>query len=455
MAIEAINPATGKLIKRYEELPDGRIAQAVEQADEAFAAWRRTGFPARANVLKAAAKMLRGRRDAFAVLMATEMGKPVSQGRGEIDKCAWGCEYFAEHAPGFLAARPVETDGANSYVTFAPLGVILAIMPWNFPFWQVFRCAAPGLMAGNAVLLKHAANVPGCALAIEEVFRKAGLPEGLFQTLLIGQERVAGLIEHPAVRAVTLTGSERAGRAVAAQAGAALKKTVLELGGSDPYLILEDADLEHAVEQCVASRMQNAGQSCIAAKRMIVVDAVRERFEQLLVERMRAQKVGDPLEEDVAVGPMARLDLRGLLHGQVTRSIAQGAVLRLGGTVPEGPGAFYPPTVLTGVAKGMPAYDEETFGPVASIVPVQNAGAAVRAANDTRYGLSAAVFTADRSRGEQIAAESIDAGACFVNAFVKSDPRLPFGGIKHSGYGRELSAFGIHELVNIKTVVVS
>jgi succinate-semialdehyde dehydrogenase/glutarate-semialdehyde dehydrogenase len=334
------------------------------------------------------------------------------------------------------------------------LGVVLAVMPWNFPFWQVVRFAAPALMAGNAGVLKHAGNVSGCALAIEAVFRDAGFPDGLFKTVLLDSRRVAALIAAPEVRAVTLTGSTGAGRAVAARAGEALKKTVLELGGSDPYVVLEDADLEAAAETCVASRLINSGQSCIAAKRFIVVEAVRPRFEELFAAKMKAKRVGDPQDEATEVGPLARHDLRDEVHQQVERSVKAGARVTLGGTVPPGPGAYYPPTVLAGVRKGTPAFDEEVFGPVAAIVGVPDEAAAVAAANDSPFGLGAAVFTRDTARGERLAAESLEAGSCFVNAPVKSDPRLPFGGIKESGYGRELSSFGIREFVNVKTVYV-
>jgi succinate-semialdehyde dehydrogenase/glutarate-semialdehyde dehydrogenase len=333
--------------------------------------------------------------------------------------------------------------------------VVLAIMPWNFPFWQLFRFAAPALMAGNVGLLKHASNVPGSALVMEQIFRQAGFPEGVFTTLLIGSQRVDSVIEHPLVRAVTLTGSIPAGKAVAARAGSVIKKTVLELGGSDPYIILEDADLEAAVATCVTGRLINSGQSCIAAKRFIVVEQLRPQFEELFVELMQAKKMGDPLEEDTIVGPQARHELRDELHRQVQVSIEQGARCLLGGKIPEGPGAYYPPTVLTDVQPDMPAYCEELFGPVAAIIPVRDEAEAVRVANDSSFGLGAAVFTRDLKRGERIAATELEAGCCFVNAFVKSDPRLPFGGVKESGYGRELSSFGIREFVNIKTVYIA
>ncbi|UCG85278.1 MAG: NAD-dependent succinate-semialdehyde dehydrogenase [Gemmatimonadota bacterium] len=454
MPITAINPATGAVIREYQEIPARVAAEAVDQSHQAFLEWRQTSFAERSQVMRSAARILREGAGDYARLMAEEMGKPITQGRAESEKCAWVCDHYAEHAETFLAPETVETDASKSYVAFKPLGVVLAVMPWNFPFWQVFRFAAPALMAGNVGVLKHASNVPGCALAIEDVFRQAGLPANVFRTLLIGSKRVDAIIEHPVVRAVTLTGSTPAGRSVARKAGEVLKKTVLELGGSDPYVVLSDADVEAAASTCVASRLINSGQSCINAKRFVVVASQRERFEQLFVEEMKAAKVGDPLAADTEVGPQARSELRDELHEQVESSIDKGARCLLGGSLPEGPGAFYPPTVLTDVRKGMPAFDEELFGPVAAIIAVPDDEAAIQVANDSSFGLGAAVFTADVERGEQIAADRLEAGCCFVNSFVKSDPRLPFGGIKDSGYGRELSHFGIREFVNVKTVYV-
>ena len=455
MAIESINPTTGEKIASYEETSPEELRAILERADEAFREWRRVSFEDRASLMRRAASVLRERSKPHAILMAQEMGKPLAQGRAEVEKCAWVCEYYADNARAFLAPEEIPTDASKSFVAYQPLGVVLAVMPWNFPLWQVFRFAAPGLMAGNAGLLKHSSNVMGCALAIESVFHDAGFPEDLFRTLVIGSSRVGDVIAAPQVRAVTLTGSGPAGQAVAAAAGAALKKTVLELGGSDPYVILEDADLDAAADTCVASRLINSGQSCIAAKRFIVVEPVRREFEALFVEKMRARTMGDPVVEGVDVGPQARWDLRDELHRQVVGSIERGARLLLGGEVQAGPGAFYPPTVLADVEPGMPAYDEEMFGPVAAIIAAQDEADAVRIANDSAFGLGAAVFTRDVARGERIAAEELEAGACFVNSFVKSDPRLPFGGIKDSGYGRELAAFGIREFVNIKTVWVA
>jgi len=405
--------------------------------------------------MHAIAGLLRARARPLAELMAREMGKPVRDGVAEAQKCATACEHYAEHAERLLAREPVATEAHKSFVTFNPLGVVLAVMPWNFPFWQVFRFAAPGLMAGNAAVLKHASNVPGCAMAIESLFTEAGFPPNLFRTLMIGSKQVESVVAHPLVRAATLTGSAAAGRAIARKAGELLKKTVLELGGSDPYLVLDDADPDAAAEICTRGRLVNSGQSCIAAKRFIVVGSVRERFERSFVERMAAKRMGDPLREDVDIGPQARKDLRDALHGQVQRSIAKGARCLLGGSVPDGPGAFYPPTVLTDVGKGMPAFDEELFGPVAAIIAARDERHAIDLANDSSFGLGGAVITRDRVRGERIAADEIESGCVFVNDNVKSDVRLPFGGVKESGYGRELSGYGIREFVNIKTVWVA
>lgn len=452
--ITAINPSTGETLEKYDEITPDNVLRRLEKAQHAFEDWKKTRFSERGELMKKVSRVLTENKNDYARIMAMEMGKPVAQGRSEIEKCAWVCEYYAEHAENMLQPEIVKTDAQKSYVTFNPLGVILAVMPWNYPFWQVFRHAAPGLTAGNGVVLKHASNVPGCASAIEDIFEKAGFPEGLFQNFLMSSQQVAELIEHPAIAAVTLTGSKAAGRKVAKKAGKMLKKSLLELGGSDPYLILKDADLEKTVEACVAGRLLNSGQSCIAAKRFVVVEAVRPQFEQMLVDGMKAKQMGDPFDESVDVGPQARFDLRDDLHRQATQSIEKGAVCLLGGEIPEGPGAFYPPTVLGEVGKGMPAYEEEVFGPVAAVIPVKNEKEAVRAANDSSFGLGAAVFTRDIERGEHIAANYLEAGNCFVNAFVKSDPRLPFGGIKESGYGRELSHYGIKEFVNIKTVYI-
>ncbi|UCE08037.1 MAG: NAD-dependent succinate-semialdehyde dehydrogenase, partial [bacterium] len=427
MKITAINPATGKTIKTYDEMTPEEVKNIIEKTYDAFLSWRNTNFKQRSALMKKAAQVLRDDLEIHATLMTQEMGKPITAGRAEAEKCAWVCDYYAENAEKFLQPEMVETDASKSFITFQPLGLILAVMPWNFPYWQVFRFAAPGLMAGNVAILKHASNVPGCALAIEGVFKKAGFPENVFRTLLIGSKQVDEVIENPLVMAATLTGSTPAGRAVARKSGEMLKKSVLELGGSDPYIVLEDANLEEAVTTCVNSRLINSGQSCIAAKRFIVVEPTRERFEALCVQQMRTRKMGDPMEEDTEVGPQARHDLRDDLHRQVIESIEKGAKCLLGGEIPDSEGAYYPPTVLTNVKKGMPAYDEEMFGPVAAIIPVKNEEEAIKAANDSVFGLGAAVFTENIAKGEAIAAKKLEAGSCFVNAFVKSDPRLPFG----------------------------
>ncbi len=451
--MESVNPATGETIGTYDEMTPEQTAGAVDEAHAAWLSWRKTVFSERATAMKKAAAILRERKAEFAKLMALEMGKPLKQGVAEVEKCALGCEHYAEHAEVYLAPEIVKTEASRSYVAFEPLGVVLAVMPWNFPFWQVFRFAAPALMAGNAGVLKHASNVPGCAMAIEDVFVRAGFPKGVFRTLLIGSRQVKDVIDHPLVRAVTLTGSTPAGKAVAAQAGAALKKTVLELGGSDPYIVLEDADLDDAVNTCATSRLINSGQSCVNAKRFIIVEPLVAAFTEKLVAAMRTRRVGDPLAEGTDVGPQARPDLRDDLHKQVIDSVAKGARLLLGGEIPPGKGSFYPPTVLADVKPGMPAYEEELFGPVASILAARDEADAVRIANDRIFGLGAAVFTRDVARGERVARE-LDAGCTFVNTLVASDPRLPFGGIKESGYGRELGTYGIKEFVNIKTVYV-
>src|SRR4051812_21999813 len=454
MKVTGTNPTTGEALDAYIEMSPAEIEERLNTSRRRFQVWKRTSFVERGQRMKAVANELRSSRSKFAQLMAREMGKPVSQGSAEIDKCASTCEYYAEHAEKFLQLEIVKSDASKSLIAFEPLGVLFAIMPWNFPFWQVFRAAVPALMAGNVVVLKHASNVFGCATAMEEIFKAAGLPEGTFSSFVIGSKRAGEVIAHPVIQAVTLTGSTDAGKSVAAQAGAVLKKCVLELGGSDPYVVLEDADLEAAAETCVNSRLINAGQSCIAAKRFIVVDSARPKFEELLVEKMRKRVPGDPLSDSTTLGPLARHDLRDSLHAQVERSVAEGAKLLLGGRIPPGKGAFYPPTVLTNVGPKMTAFREETFGPVAAITGARNESEAIDLANDSEFGLGAAVFTKDLKRGEEIATKNLQAGCCFVNEYVRSDPRLPFGGIKASGFGRELGLFGIREFVNVKTVYV-
>lgn len=455
MSFEAINPANGKLVRRTDEMSKQACDAAIEAAHVAFLSWRKESFETRAKALRNAARILRDKSKDYGMLMAEEMGKPIRDGMGEAQKCALACDFYAENGANFLARQIVDSGERTRFVVFRPLGVILAVMPWNFPFWQVIRFAAPALMAGNAGVLKHSANVPGCALALEGLFRDAGFPKNLFRTLLIRSSAVNGVIEHPLIRAVTLTGSGPAGRAVAAKAGAMLKKSVLELGGADAYLVLADSDLAFVAKACAKGRLVNSGQSCIAAKRFIVLEPLRARFEELLTAAMMAVKMGDPMDETTDMGPMARYDLRDELHQQVTDSIERGAKCLCGGKMPDGPGAYYPPTVLTHVRPGMPAYDDEMFGPVAAIISVRDVAEAVRVANDSPFGLGGGVFTPDLALGERLAVEEIEAGAVFVNGTVVSDPKLPFGGVKESGYGRELSHYGLLEFVNIKTIVVN
>jgi succinate-semialdehyde dehydrogenase / glutarate-semialdehyde dehydrogenase len=454
MNLQSINPATGDVLETFPETTAKELDAILARADAASRAWRRRPIAERAERLRAAARILRERKAAAARTMALEMGKPLAQGVGEAEKCAWACDYFAEQAEGFLADEPRTTDAARSYVRFGALGPVLAIMPWNFPFWQVFRFAAPALVAGNAGVLKHAPNVSRCALEIEAVFRDAGFPEGLFRAVFLDNEAVGAVIGDPRITAVTLTGSDRAGSQVAERAGRHLKKTVLELGGSDPFIVLEDADLARAARVAAEARLQNSGQSCIAAKRFIVVERVAEGFLEPFAAEMRARRVGDPLEATTQIGPQARLDLRANLDRQVQESVARGARALLGGELPGGRGAFYPPTLLVAVAPGMPAFDEETFGPVAAVIRAKDEADAVRIANASGYGLGASVWTADPARGERLARD-LEVGSVFVNGLVKSDPRLPFGGVKRSGYGRELSAYGLREFVNIQTVWVA
>jgi len=451
--MRSINPADGRPFAEYANHDSAEVVRRLDAAGLAFDAWRRSTLEDRGARLRAVAARLRAERSLFARLMSLEMGKPIVQSEAEVDKCAWVCEHCAEHGAADLAPLPAASDATRSFVRFDPLGVVLAVMPWNFPLWQVFRCAAPALMAGNAVALKHASNVPGCALAIERVWLESGLPPGVFTTLLVPAAEVAGLIDHPAVRAVSLTGSESAGIGVAAHAGAALKKTVLELGGSDAFIVLADADPVAAARAAVAARVINNGQSCIAAKRFIVEEAVANAFEAEFTRRTAELRVGDPLDRATDVGPLARADLRDELHDQVARSVAAGARLVTGGTPLPGPGFFYRPAVLTGVRPGMAAFDEETFGPLAALIRARDPDDALALANASRFGLGASLWCGDPGRAEALAAR-IEAGAVFVNGPVKSDPRLPFGGIKRSGYGRELSTFGIREFVNIKTVWV-
>ncbi len=451
---ESVNPATGETIDSYPWHHPSEAEAALGRAQIAQAQWRRTPLEERCEVFSTAAELLLEEKEELACSAALEMGKPLREGRAEVEKCAAVCDYYARASASFLALEGYEIDGKRAYVTFEPLGSILGVMPWNFPFWQVFRFAAPTLLAGNGVMIKPAANVPACALATEKLLCRAGLPEHLFANLFLPEEEVAQLIAHPAIQGVSLTGSAAAGSEVAAIAAGLLKPTVLELGGSDPYLILPDADVSLAAEKCIASRLINCGQSCIAAKRFIVCRQVRDEFEEKLVELAREKTFGDPLDETSDIGPLAREDLRAHLHRQVEASVEAEATLLLGGWLPNTPGWFYPPTVLTDVAPDSPAGTEELFGPVAAILPVENIEEAIRVANDSRYGLGAAIFSRNEKLAERIAAERLEVGACFINDFVRSDPRLPFGGVKDSGYGRELGHHGIREFVNAKTVLI-
>ncbi len=452
--MKSVNPYNLETIREYEPMTWSKVDSILRKTENAWETWKFSSWTLRSHHMKKAAKLLQERKEDLADLMMREMGKRRKDGISEVEKCAWVCDYYAENAEAFLKNEIIESDASRSYVAYRPMGVILAVMPWNFPFWQVFRFLAPALMAGNAAVLKHASNVMGCALAIEDVIRSAGFPRDLFNSLIVPSADVADIIEHPVVKAVTLTGSTPAGKSVAEVAGRSVKKSVLELGGSDPYVVLKDAPLEATVSACVSSRLINAGQSCIAAKRFIVMADIYDAFIQKMKEEMEKVTMGDPASDEIGIGPMARLDLRDDLHSQVRKSIRAGATCILGGTVPDLEGAFYPPTILADVVPGMPAFDEELFGPVAAVIKAESEEEAFNLANQTEFGLGAAVFTADENHGREIAEKYLDAGCCFVNDFVRSDPRLPFGGIKTSGYGRELSVFGIREFVNIKTVYV-
>ena len=458
--IQTLNPATGEPGRTYRLHTPEEARDIAARCAAAQKLWRKTPLAERSKLMHAAAALMRADKSRFAALMTEEMGKTVTEGLGEIEKCAATADYFAENAGAFLAPRPQNlgnsggSSAARAFVTFNPLGVVLAIMPWNFPFWQAMRFCAPHLMAGNGGVLKHASNVPGCALALEQIFADAGFPRDLFRAVLIGSQQVNALVEDASIAAVTLTGSVNAGKAVATAAGAVLKKTVLELGGSDGYIVLEDADIARAAQVCAAARMINGGQSCIAGKRFVVLESVRAAFEAALVEAMRGYVLGDPRDPGTRLGPLQSVKARDEIHEQVTRSIAGGARLLLGGEVPQRAGAWYPATVLTDVDAGQPAHDEEVFGPVAAIISARTEADAIRIVNGTQFGLGSGVLTRDLSRGERIAAEELDAGLAFVNQFVRSDARLPFGGVKESGYGRELADFGIYEFCNIKTVVV-
>lgn len=449
----SVDPATENEIAQYDAHTDADVEQRLADAEQAARMYRSTALDQRAVWLREAARILEERAGEHAELMTREMGKPLAQARAEAEKCAWVCRYYAEHGASMLADEPAKTEAAKSVVAYQPLGPVLAVMPWNFPLWQVFRFAAPALMAGNVGLLKHAANVTGCALRIEAILREAGFPEATFQTLLIGHDQAAEVIADRRVRAVTLTGSGKGGAEVAAQAGRHLKKCVLELGGSDAFIVLDDADLDRAVEIGLKSRMQNNGQSCIAAKRFIVERGVVSTFTERFVEAAEALRLGDPMRGDTDLGPLAREDLRDGLHEQVERAKEQGARVLTGGEAPDRVGYFYPPTVLGGVEPGMVPFEEELFGPVAAIISAKDPHHAIELANASRFGLGGAVFTEDLAKGEHVA-RALDVGCAFVNQLVKSDPRLPFGGVKDSGYGRELSRHGLREFVNAKTIWV-
>ncbi len=450
--MESINPHNGKLIRTYENHDAKAIEATLAAATERFKTWKATPLEERAQLLRALAQQFRRNKKELAFLMADEMGKVLEDGQSEIEKCAVACEYYADNGAKFLRDEEVKTDAARSWIAYEPIGPVLAIMPWNFPFWQVVRFAAPNVMAGNVGILKHASNVSGCCLAIEDLFKQAGFPKNVFSSLLVPSKDVEKLIANPMIKAVTITGSTPAGKSVAETAGKYLKKCVLELGGSDPYLVLADADVEEAAKICTQSRLINAGQSCIAAKRFIVNAKVKAAFEKAMVEEMKKTPYGDPRDPKNKIGPQARIDLRDQLHEQVKKSIGAGAKLLVGGTIDKNdPGAYYPPTVLTDVKPGMPAFDEELFGPVAAIIEAHDDEEAVRLANDSEFGLGAAVFSRDTAKAEKLAKE-IESGSVFINALVKSDARLPFGGVKESGYGRELSYFAMREFMNIKTM---
>jgi succinate-semialdehyde dehydrogenase/glutarate-semialdehyde dehydrogenase len=453
IAIASINPATGETLRTFEPLAGSQIESKLARAATTYQAWRRTPFSERKRLMLAAAQILENEKAEFGRLMTTEMGKPIKAARDEAAKCAFGLRYYAENAERFLGDEPVATDGGTAYISYQPIGAVLAVMPWNFPFWQVLRFAGPTLMAGNVALLKHASNVPQCALAIEDIFRRAGFPEGVFQTLLIGSGQVPRVIDDPRVMAITLTGSEPAGRQVAAQAGGRIKKTVLELGGSDPFIVMASADLPAAAATAVKARTINNGQSCIAAKRFILADAIASEFERRFVAGMEALKVGDPMDESTDVGPLATAQVLEDLDRQVQKSVAAGARILTGGKRLDRPGNYYAPTVLGDIPLSAPAYREEMFGPVAALFRVADRDAAIRLANDSTFGLGSSVWTNDE-RERDTFIRDIEAGQIFVNGMTASDPRLPFGGVKASGYGRELSVYGIREFVNVKTVCI-
>ncbi|MCF6269327.1 MAG: NAD-dependent succinate-semialdehyde dehydrogenase [Melioribacteraceae bacterium] len=451
MAIETVNPTNNMLIKSFKIMSDVRVEEIISATEKTYQDWRRTTFKHRAELLFNTANVLRSNQNKYAEIMTLEMGKPITQSIAEVEKCAWVCEYYAENAELMLSKEIIETDAFESFVQFDPIGIILAVMPWNYPMWQVFRFAAPALMAGNVGLLKHASNVPMSALAIEDIFIEAGLPDGAFKTLLIDSSQVESVIKNPLVKATTLTGSEYAGMAVASASGKALKKSVMELGGSDPFIVFNDANIDEAVNAGVFARTMNNGQSCIAAKRFILLEDIADEFESKFVNKMNSLIVGDPMDSNTELGPIAREDLLLELDNQVKTSEKQGAAILCGGKRLDRKGAFYPATVLSNVKKGMLAYSEELFGPVAIMIRAKDEAEAIHIANDTPFGLGASLWTSNTENAKLVSAE-IDSGSVFINGIVKSDPRLPFGGTKISGYGRELSHYGIKEFVNIKTV---
>lgn len=453
--MKSTDPATGRDLKEYPVMEPAEVESVLDSVHQTFLRWRETPLEERSKLMMRAAELLEERKVELARLATEEMGKVKKEGIAEVEKCAWVCRYYAEQAESMLLDQEVKTDQVRSFVTFQPIGIVLAVMPWNFPYWQVFRFAAPALMGGNAGVLKHASNVPGCALAIEAIFRDAGFPADLFRTLMIRAGAVEKVIASPLVRAVTLTGSTEAGKSVASTAGKYLKKTVLELGGSDPYIVLADADIDLAARVCAQSRLLNSGQSCIAAKRFIVVDEVHDQFVEAFRAAMAAKKMGDPRLDDTDIGPQASVELRDELHQQVKDSVAAGAKCILGGEIPNGEGAFYPATILIDVKEGMVAYHQELFGPVASVIRVGDLEEAVKVANDSDFGLGGGIFSRDIELATRVAREQVDTGAIVVNGLTKSDPRLPFGGVKQSGYGRELSHFGLYEFLNIKSVSVA
>ena len=451
MLIQTINPANGKIVQTFEQHSSKQVNEIIGLTHEAFLNWRNAGFSVRKVFMKKASAILREKKNEFGKILTLEMGKPIVQAIAEVEKCALVCDYYAENAENILSEEIIATDASESFVCFDPLGIVLAVMPWNFPFWQVFRFAAPALMAGNACLLKHASNVPMSALAIEDIFLKAGFPKDVFRTLLIGSSEVEEVINHPKIKAVTLTGSEPVGKKVAESCGKVLKKTVLELGGSDPFIVLEDAAIDAAVKTAITARLINNGQSCIAAKRFIVVEKVYDEFEKKFVELMNKVKIGDPMNPETELGPIAREDLLFELEDQVQRSVQSGAKILCGGKRIAREGFYFEATILANVLPGTPAYEEEIFGPVATLIKAVDEEDAIRIANDSQFGLGASLWTSNIEKAKRLAAR-IESGSVFINGMVKSDPRLPFGGIKNSGYGREISHYGIKEFVNIKTV---